>query len=111
MVLVAEVRSVLAHFVHFALLWRPALPDLHAFLQFVSGVDGWRPWWPSALKESRVATGLLPLLGADLGRKTIGLVFATDASGPSAAVGLPTGAHAAAVGFVPPQELERGALS
>ena len=58
----AEVRSVVGIWIHYALLWRPAMAALQEILGFADSPRLYANWRPEARRELRCALALLPLL-------------------------------------------------
>ena len=104
---IPELRSTVAQFVHYGLLWQGSLSCLGAIFQFMQLGWGERgPWWPTAWWELRTHRGLSPSLAADMGDRLAPLVPATNALGPCGFAACPAGAYAIAASVPPLAEIE-----
>jgi hypothetical protein len=101
-------QVVVAHYVHWGILWRPSLSVPHAVYQFITvhfDDPEAQPIWPSVRRELVMMRGLLPLLRADLSRPLSDTVLAQDAAGPSEDAACRTGAFCLAAGTPPSSDI------
>ncbi len=100
-------RAVVAHYVHWSPLWRPAMSVVHATYSLLQLDAVVVPVWPSVRRELVMMRGILPLLYGDTGRRNYHTVLAQDAAGPSGKDGqCKHGAFCLAIGRQPKEEID-----
>jgi len=100
------VAALVAHYVHYALLWRPGLSVVSVAYRFAQLEYPSTPW-PTLIDEFALMQGMLGFLVGQIETYTIPLAGATDASGPTGPGGLtPAGAFCVSFGAPPVAELD-----